>query len=145
MLTGRESERAAIDQLLASAVAGRGSGLLLTGEPGIGKSALLTYAREQARGMQVLSAQASEAESSLAYATLQQLLRTVLHLTSRLPTLQARALESALGLAEGDAPDRFLVSLSALTLLSTAAAEQPVLCLVDDVQWADDASLEILA
>ncbi len=118
---------------------------MLAGEPGIGKSALLAYARHQAKDMLVLSASGAEAESALPYATLQQLLRPVLGRAGRLPGPQAVALRVALGLKAGPAPDRFLVSLAALSLLAEAAAGLPVLCLVDDAQWADRPSLQAMA
>ncbi|HEX2034700.1 MAG TPA: ATP-binding protein, partial [Chloroflexota bacterium] len=145
MLYGRGGEQATIDRLLARARAGEGGGLVLRGEPGIGKSALVTYAAERAGGMRLLRAAGVEAESTLAYATLHRLLRPVLGWTSRLPGPQAGALAVAFGLQAGATPDRFLVSVAVLTLLSEVAGTQPLLCLVDDVQWADTASAEVLA
>lgn len=145
MLLARDSERAAIDQLLASAGDSRGGGLVLFGEPGIGKSALLHYARERAHDMRVLSACAAEAEATLAFATLHQLLRPVLRRVSRLPEPQARALRVALGLEASEGADRFLISLATLTLLSEVAGDQPLLCLLDDAQWADRPTLEVVA
>lgn len=145
MLRSRDREREAIDQLLDAARAGRGGALLLQGDPGIGKSALLGYAREGASGMRVLTAIAADAESTLAYAALHQLLRPVLPLAGRLPAPQSRALRVALGAELGDPPDRFLVSLATLTLLSEAGGEQPLLCLLDDVQWADPPTQEVIA
>jgi DNA-binding NarL/FixJ family response regulator len=145
MLVARDRETTAIDRLLASAAAGHGGGLLVCGEAGVGKSALLGYARQRAGGMRTLSASSDEAEAALAYATLHQLLRPVLHHVTRLPEPQARALRVALGFEGGDAPDRFLVSLATLTLLSEVASQRPILCLVDDAHWADHPSLEVLA
>jgi DNA-binding CsgD family transcriptional regulator/tetratricopeptide (TPR) repeat protein len=130
--------------LVDLARAGHGRGLALRGEAGIGKSALLAYGRERAGGMRVLHATCVEAESALAYATLHQLLCPILHVAAELPPPQQQALRIALGLEAGGAPDRFLISLAALTLLSEAATEQPILCVLDDMHWADDPSREIV-
>ncbi len=141
MLWSRTGETSAIDQLLARARTGQGGGLLLRGEPGIGKSALLAYARTRAGGLGVLEAAAAAAESDLAYAALHQLIAPLLAGVDGLPEPQAAALRIALGLRAAPnltgraAPDPFLVSLAVLTLLSDAG--RPVLCLVDDVQWVD--------
>jgi DNA-binding CsgD family transcriptional regulator len=144
MLWSRTAETSAIDRLLARARTGHGGGLLLRGEPGIGKSALLKYAREQAADLCVLQAAGAVAESDLAYAAIHQLLGPLLPRAGGLPEPQAAALRIALGLQAGrDAPDPFLVSLAVLTLLSDAG--QPVLCLVDDVQWMDGPSVGVLA
>jgi DNA-binding CsgD family transcriptional regulator len=144
MLWSRGEQRGAVTLLLDSARAGHGGGLLLRGEPGIGKSALLADARDQAGDMGVLQATCVESESSLAYAALHQLLRPVQHTLSGLPAPQRQALAVALGLELGSPPDRFLISLAALTLLSELASQQPTLCIVDDAQWSDEASLEAL-
>jgi DNA-binding CsgD family transcriptional regulator len=144
MLCSRDRELDAIDGLLASARAGRGGCLLLQGEPGIGKTALLACARTHAASMRVLSASGVSDEAALAYATLHQLVRGLLDGVGRLPEPQARALGVALGIEPGPAPDRFLVSLATLTLLSEAATEQPLLCLLDDAQHADGPSLEVV-
>ena len=144
MLMARDRESAAIARLLEGARAGRGGALVLRGEPGAGKSALLAAAAGQAEGMTVLSAAGAEAETTLAYAALHQLLRPVLGGRHRLPEPQAAALDTALGLRAGAVPDRFLVSLAVLTLLSEAAGERPVLCLVDDAQWMDGPSLDVV-
>lgn len=140
MLHGRTRERATIGRLLAGARAGEGGVLVVRGEPGIGKSALLADAAERAAGMRVLRAVGVEAESALAYATLRELLHPVLGGVERLPEPQARALRVAFGIHAGEAPDRFLVSLAALTLLSDSAGECPLLCLVDDAHSADPPS-----
>jgi DNA-binding CsgD family transcriptional regulator len=145
MLWSRDREREAIDRLLDAVRAGRGGALLLHGEAGMGKSALLAYAQERAHDMRVLHASAAEAEADMAYATLHQLVRPVLPWVNRLPEPQAHALRAALGLELRDAPDRFLVSLATLTLLAEVAADRPVLCLFDDAHWADPASLEVVA
>lgn len=144
MLWARDRERAAIDRVLESAQAGHGGGLILRGEPGAGKSALLADTAERAPGMAVLTTAGAEAETTLAYATLHHLLRRVLHRLHRLPQPQARALGIALGLETGAAPDRFMVSLAVLTLLTEVAGERPLLCLVDDAQWADRPSQDVV-
>ncbi len=144
MLWSRTPETSAIDRLLSRARAGQGGGLLLRGEPGIGKSALLRYAGEAAGDAWVLVAAGAAAESDLAYATAHQLIRPLLSRLDGLPAPQAAALGVALGLRAGPrAPDPFLVSLAVLTLLSDAG--RPVLCLVDDVQWMDRPSAGVLA
>ncbi len=144
MLWSRTAETSAIDAVLGRAQAGQGGGLLLRGEPGIGKSALLRYARERAGGACVLAAAGTAAESGLAYAAVHQLLGPLLPGVDGLPGPQAAALRIALGLqAAADAPDPFLVSLAVLTLLSDAG--RPVFCLVDDVQWLDGPSAGVLA
>ena len=144
MLHGRGRERAVIGRLLAAARAGEGGVLVVRGEPGIGKSALLADAAQRAAGMRVLRAVGVEAESALAYATLRELLHPVLAGVERLPDPQARALRVAFGIQAGEAPDRFLVSLAVLTLLSDSAGECPLLCLVDDAHRADPPSLAAL-
>lgn len=110
----------------------------------MGKSALLARAAQMAGGMRVLRAGGGEMESTLAHAALHQLLAPVLDRAAALAAPQARALRTAFGLQPGDSPERFLIALGALTLLSELAAERPVLCLVDDVQWVDPASLQVL-
>jgi DNA-binding NarL/FixJ family response regulator len=144
VLVSRDEESSSIKRVLDSARNGHGGGLLLRGEAGIGKSMLLSEARERADDMRVLYATCVESESSLAYAVLHQLLRPVQHSVSRLPAPQQHALDVALGLELGGAPDRFLISLAALTLLSELASQQPILCVVDDAQWSDEPSLEVL-
>ncbi|HEX9415357.1 MAG TPA: AAA family ATPase [Gaiellaceae bacterium] len=140
MIYGRDLERSRIGELLAGAHASRSAVLVITGEPGVGKSVLLEDAREQARGMRVLSGSGVESEAHLPFAALHQIVRPVLGLVENLPHPQAAALRGALGLAEGESDDRFLVSLAALSLLAEAAERQPLLCLVDDAHWLDDAS-----
>jgi DNA-binding CsgD family transcriptional regulator len=142
VLQGRASERAVIDGLLERARAGSGGGLVLHGEPGIGKTALLEYAAEEAHGMRVLRTAGVEPESDLGYATLHRLLVPVLDRLDQLPEPQAESLRVVFGQASGPAPDRFLVALATLSLLSEAGRRQPVLCLVDDAHWADSSSLD---
>ena len=145
MLYGRGGEQAAIERLLRSARAGVGGALVLRGEPGIGKSALLGLAAAAAGDFSVLRAAGVEAESGLAYATLHQLLHPVLDGAGRLPAAQADALRAAFGLREADVPGRFLVAVAVLALLSEVASDRPVLCVVDDAQLADGPSMEALA
>lgn len=144
MLHGRTSERAALTTLIDEAWASRGGALVLRGQPGVGKSALLADAVARAEGMQVLRTQGIESESPLAFAALHRLLRPVLRHAGRLPAPQARALRVAFGEEEGPDVDRFLVCLAALSLLAEAAEHGPVLGVVDDAHWLDDASAAVL-
>jgi DNA-binding CsgD family transcriptional regulator len=143
-LLGRESECAAIDGLLENARLGTGGALVVRGEPGIGKSALLGYARRRAAPMMALSAGGVEAESDLAFAGLHELLRPVLRYLGELPGTQSQALAGALGLAPSSQPDRLLISAAVLGLLAAAAEDRPVLCVVDDAQWLDRPSADAL-
>jgi DNA-binding CsgD family transcriptional regulator len=142
---GRDGERALVEGLLAGARSGRSSVLVLHGEPGVGKSALLAQATELAGGFRILEATGVETEVDLAFAGLDQLVRPVLPLAERLPDLQAGALLGALGLADHASSDRFLVAAATLSLLSEAAEGRPVLCVIDDAQWLDQPSSEALA
>ncbi|MEV7213120.1 AAA family ATPase [Kitasatospora cineracea] len=144
MLYGRGTERAAVDRLLAAAGEGRAGALVLRGEPGIGKSALLDAAAGAAAGWRVLRAAGVESEARLPHAVLSQLLAPVLGELDGLPGPQRAALERTLGLADGPAGDRLLVGLAVLTLLGDLAERQPVLVLVDDLQWADPESAAVL-
>src|SRR5712672_1919788 len=145
MLVDRRTERSALDSLLASARGGMGSALVLRGEPGIGKTALLEYAIESASGFRIARAAGCESEMELAFAALHQLCVPMLDRLERLPDPQRDALSVAFGLRAGKAPDRFLVGLAALSLLSEVAEERPLLCVVDDAQWLDRASALTLA
>jgi DNA-binding CsgD family transcriptional regulator len=142
---GRGAERALIEGLLAEARSGRSGALVLHGEPGAGKSALLGHAVELAGEFRVLAASGVETEVDLAFAGLDQLVRPVLPLAGHLPALQADALLGALGLGDRVSTDRFLVAAATLSLLSEAAEDRPVLCVVDDAQWLDRPSSEALA
>ncbi|MGW3352786.1 AAA family ATPase [Nonomuraea rubra] len=142
---GRDDEIGLLESLLGNAAEGRGGGMILQGEPGIGKTTLLAYAEERAVGFRVLRAVSAEPESDLAYATLHQLLFPVLSLVDELPGPQAQALDVLFGRAHGTPPDPFLVALSTLSALSLLAGDQPVLCIVDDAHWADQSTLKILA
>jgi DNA-binding CsgD family transcriptional regulator len=144
-LLGREAECAAIDGVLDAARGGASGALVLFGEPGIGKSALLDYAVGAASDMRVLRSRGSDSELGFRYAGLRQLLEPVLAGVSDLPEPQRDALGSSLGLTAHTSPDDFLVGLSVLTLLSDAGATGPLLCTIDDAQWLDEPSARILA
>ncbi len=144
VLYGRNAECSRIGELLAGARQSRSGVLVLVGEAGVGKSALLEHARERASGMLVLSAGGIESEAQLPFAAVHQLVRPILPHLEKLPEPQARALRSALGLEAGGGDDRFLVSLAVLSLLAEAAESGPLLCLVDDAHWLDDASADAL-
>src|SRR5215207_9988714 len=141
---GRTSERGQLDALLANVREGQSAVLVLHGEAGIGKTALLRYAARQASSFRVASIEGVEAEMELPFASAHQLCAPMLDRLDALPRPQRDALCVALGLASGDAPDRFMVGLAVLSLLSAVAAERPLLCLVDDAQWLDAASSEVL-
>jgi DNA-binding CsgD family transcriptional regulator len=144
VLHGREAERSALAALLDGARAGRSGVLVLRGQAGVGKSSLLADAVGRAGDARVLATQGIESESELAFSALHQLLRPVTALLDRLPPPQARALRVAFGEEDGAAGDRFLVSLATLSLLAEAAETGPVLAVVDDAQWLDDASATAL-
>lgn len=143
MLVGRAVEWASIAGALESARASEGALVLLRGEAGAGKTALLDKAAAEP-GFRVLRASGVEAESDLAYATAHQLLYPVLPLLDAIPETQANAVRVALGMARGVTPDRFLVALGFLSLVSEAAREEPALLVLDDVQWWDAPSLDAL-
>ncbi|GAA2891676.1 helix-turn-helix transcriptional regulator [Nonomuraea rubra] len=145
MLHGRERECALIARLLDGARERRSAVLVVRGEAGIGKSALLGYAAARADGMRVLRGGGVESESELPYAAAHQLLRPVADRLAAIPAGQAAALRAAFGLGEPVEGDRFLVSVAVLSLLSEAAEERPLLCLVDDAHWLDGGSADALA
>jgi len=142
-LLGRARETAALEGVLAAVRGGRSGVLVLRGDAGIGKTVLLEWAAGQARGMQLARVAGVQAEMGMGFAGLHQLLVPFLGGLDGLPGPQRQALESAFGLVAGPVPDRFLVGLAALTLLTDAAAGRPVLCLVDDAQWLDQVSVEM--
>ena len=144
-LRGRVEQCGLLDGLLADVRRGEGRSLLLRGEAGIGKTALLQYVIESALEMTVLRAVGVESEMELAYASLHQLCGPILDRLPRLPEPQREALEIVFGVAGGAAPDRFMVGLGVLSLLSEVAEERPLLCVVDDAQWLDQASAVTLA
>jgi DNA-binding CsgD family transcriptional regulator len=143
-LWGRRGECDLLDRLLDAVRAGESQGLVVRGEPGVGKTALLDYLVEQASGCRVARVAGVEAEMELAFAGVHQLCAPMLHRLERLPAPQRAALRTAFGLGPGSAPDRFLVGLAVLSLLSEVAEEHPLLCLVDDEQWLDRASAQVL-
>jgi DNA-binding CsgD family transcriptional regulator len=140
-LLGRRTECAALDQLVANVRAGSSGALVLRGDAGVGKSALLEYLAQRSSGCGVARAAGVESEMELAYAGLQQLCAPFLDRVERLPGPQRDALGTAFGLRDGDAPDRFLVGLAVLSLLSEVAEDRPLVCIVDDGQWLDLASV----
>jgi DNA-binding CsgD family transcriptional regulator len=143
-LVGRRSECAVLDRLLRVVQSGRSSVLVLQGEPGIGKTALLGHLLERASGCRIARATGVQSEMELAFAGLHQLCAPLLDLLDRLPGPQRDALATAFGQRAGAAPNRFLVGLAALSLLSEAAEDQPLVCAVDDAQWLDRASAQVL-
>src|SRR6266446_4780370 len=145
MLRGRGQQCETLDGLLADIRAGRSRALVLRGEPGIGKTALLGYAAETAQDFQVARAEGIESEMELPFAALRQLCGPMLDRLDRLPGPQRDALAVAFGLDSGGGPDRFLVGLGVLSLLSEVAMDKPLLCLIDDTQWLDQASAQALA
>jgi DNA-binding CsgD family transcriptional regulator len=144
-LLGRQREREVLARVLEAAREGHGGVLAVYGEPGVGKTALLDEAAEAGADFTVVRAVGVEGEMELAFAAVQQLCSPSLHFMERLPEPQRVALEVALGLSTGPPPNTFLVGLAVLNLVSEAADEQPLLCLVDDAQWLDRASARVLA
>ena len=143
-LTGRLSEREVLDRFVAGVRAGEGRALVVRGEPGVGKTALLDYLAGQASGCLVARAAGVQSEMELAFAGLHQLCAPMLDHAKSLPGPQREALRTAFGLSAGPPPDRFLVGLAVLGLLSETAAERPLVCVVDDQQWLDHASAQAL-
>ena len=145
MLRGRRNECAVLDRLLDGARAGRSGALVVEGEAGVGKTALLDYAVASASDLRVLGAVGVESEMELAFAALHQLCAPVLDRLDRLPVPQRDAVLTTFGLRAGPVPDRFLVGLAVLSLLSEVADERPLVCVVDDAQWLDRASAQCVA
>src|SRR5271167_2901282 len=144
-LLGRASECALLDDLVSATGRGEGRSLVLRGEAGIGKTALLQYLIAAASDLAVLRSVGVESEMELAYASLHQLCAPLLDRLPRLPEPQRQALEIVFGLSSGAAPDRLLVGLAVLSLLSEVAEERALLCVLDDAQWLDQASALTLA
>jgi DNA-binding CsgD family transcriptional regulator len=144
-LRGRRKELDVLDRLIDAVRAGQSRALLVRGDPGVGKTALLDYLAEHATGCRVARATGVQSEMELAFAGLHQLLAPMLDRLERLPDPQSDALRTAFGVSAGLAPDRFFLGLAVLSLLSDVAEEQPLLCLVDDEQWLDRASAQVLA
>jgi predicted ATPase len=144
ILLGREHEGAALQRLVEAARRGNGGALVLRGERGSGKTALLEHIARNAPGCRVLRAGGVQQEMDLPFAGLHQLCASLMDGLDRLPEPRRGALATAFGMRAGAAPGGFLVSVAALVLLSGAAAQQPLLCLVDDAHWFDRASAEVL-
>jgi hypothetical protein len=144
-LTDRRAECGVLDGLVEAVCAGASRVLVVHGEPGVGKTALLEYLADRAAGYRVLRVSGVQWEMELAFAGLHQLCVPLLDRLEVLPGPQREALRTAFGMSEGPAPDRFLVGLAVLGLLAEAAAERPMVCLVDDAQWLDRASAQVLA
>jgi DNA-binding CsgD family transcriptional regulator len=144
-LPGRRSECGILDDLIAGARAGHSQVLVVRGEAGIGKTALLDYLETSAAGCRVARLAGVEAEMEFAYAGLHQFCAPFLDRLDRLPTPQRKALSTAFGLTDGEPPDRFLVGLAVLDLLADRAEQQPLICLIDDAQWLDDVSAKTVA
>jgi DNA-binding CsgD family transcriptional regulator len=144
-LTDRHAERDVLDRLLAAVRAGESRSLVVRGEPGVGKTALLEHLAGQASGCRVARAVGVQSEMELAFAVLHQLCAPMLDRLECLPAPQRDALRIAFGLSAGPPPDRFLIGLAALGLLSELAGERPLVCIVDDEQWIDSASAQALA
>ncbi|MFG2729969.1 AAA family ATPase [Streptomyces canus] len=143
-LLGRRSERQALDDLLAGARDGHSGVLVLRGEAGIGKTELLKYLLGRATGCRTVGAAGVQSEMELSYAGLHQLCAPLLSGLDNLPVPQRDALGTAFGLHGGAAPDRFLVGLATLSLLSDAAGSEPLICVIDDAQWLDRVSAQTL-
>ena len=144
-LLGRDAECAALDRALDEVRAGRGAVLVLRGEPGVGKSALLDFVTDRASGFHVARASGVETDVELPLAGLQRLLGPMLERADALPAPQRDALTAAFGTVERPAPDAFLVALAVLGLLADVAEERPLLCVVDDAQWLDRVSAQVLS
>jgi DNA-binding NarL/FixJ family response regulator len=144
VLYGRERECQQVDRLLAGAGERRSAALVMRGEAGIGKSALLDYAADRARGPQILRTAGIQTESQLPFAAVHKLLLPVLDKSDAIPDRQKAALRGAFGLGPETAEDRFLISLAVLSILAEAAETAPVLCLIDDAQWLDGPSADAL-
>src|SRR5262245_54743332 len=144
-LRGRGQETAALEHALATARGGGSAVLVIRGEAGIGKTALLDHAAGHATGLRTLATTGIESEAELPYAGLHSLCAPLLGRLHDLPGPQREALAIAFGLRQGEPPNPFLVGLAALSLLAGAAERQPMLCLIDDAQWLDEESRKVLA
>src|SRR4051794_12221911 len=144
-LLNRDSEREELERLVAGVRAGQSRVLVLRGEAGVGKTALLRHLSATAKGCRIARAAGVESEMELPFAGLHGLCAPLLGGLRRLPSPQRDALSTAFGLSAGPPPDRFLVGLAVLSLLADAAEEQPLLCIVDDAQWLDRVSAQTLA
>jgi AAA ATPase domain len=143
-LIDRRDERGVLDRLIEEVRAGQSQVLVVRGDPGVGKTALLNYVAGRAPGCQVVRVAGVQSEMELAFAGLHLLCAPMLDRLDRLPVPQREALRTAFGLSVGPPPDRFLVGLAVLSLLARAAAKRPLICLIDDEQWLDRASAQAL-
>jgi predicted ATPase len=134
-----------LDRLIGAVRAGESRTLVVCGEPGVGKTALLEYLAGHARGCRVARAVGVQSEMELAFAAVHQLCAPMLDHLEHLPGPQREALMTAFGMSAGPPPDRFLIGLAVLSLLSDVAVARPLVCLVDDQQWLDRASAQVLA
>src|SRR3954470_11755362 len=141
---GRTSERQRLDGMLAHARDGQSAVLVIRGPPGIGKTALLRYAARQASGLRIAQLEGVQAEMELPFAGIERLCTPMLDGLDGLAEPQRYALRVALGLSSGDAPNGFLVAVAVLNLLCATAEERPLLCVMDDAQWLDAASMQAL-
>jgi predicted ATPase len=141
---GRARERQVLDDLLDRVRGGESAVLVIRGEAGIGKTELMRYCARQASGCRLVQIAGVESEMELPFAALHQLCAPMLGGLTALPEPQEHALRVAFGLATGPAPDRFVVGLAALSLLAENAAARPLVCLVDDAQWLDEISSQVL-
>src|SRR5262245_37522386 len=144
-LLGRRRECGVLDRLIEALRAGESRALVVRGEPGVGKTALLDYAARRASTCLGVRPAGVQSEMALAFAGLHHVCAPMLNRLEGLPAPQRDALETAFGMSRGPAPDRFLIGLAVLGLLSEAAQDRPLVCLVDDVQWLDRASAQALA
>ncbi|MGA3256165.1 MAG: ATP-binding protein, partial [Mycobacterium sp.] len=142
-LVDRHRERAVLDGLLDAVRAGESRALVVSGEAGVGKTALLDYLAGHASGCRLARIAGVQSEMELPFAALHQLCAPMLEKLPGLPAPQRAALEVVLGTSSGPAPDRFLVGLGVLNLLSGIAEQQPLVCLIDDEQWLDRASAQV--
>ncbi|MEU0932940.1 AAA family ATPase [Embleya sp. NPDC005971] len=143
-LLGREVECEALDRLLADVRGGESRALVLRGEAGVGKSALLDHLVAESAGCRVVTATGIQSEMELPFAAVHQLCVPLLDLLDSLPEPQHDALGTVFGMRTGPTPDRFLISLAVLNLLAQAADERPLVCVIDDAQWLDRASAQVL-
>src|SRR5215470_15091047 len=143
-LTGRSRERQELDDAVNRVRAGESAVLVVRGEAGIGKTALLQYTAALADDCRVVQVAGVESELELPFAALHQLCGPMLDELEALPEPQEQALQVVFGLTAGSVPDRFLVGLAVLSLLAEVAAKRPLVCLVDDAQWLDEASCQVL-
>jgi DNA-binding CsgD family transcriptional regulator len=144
-LTGRRTERSVLDELVSAVRTGESRTLVLHGEAGVGKTALIEHLAGRVPGCRVARAAGIESEMELPFAALHQLCAPMLDHLEQLPAPQRHALQTAFGMTTGSAPDRFLIGLAVLGLLSAVSEEKPLLCLIDDHQWLDRTSAQVLA